>query len=336
MIVKEMESKNLTSPNTIAGEKHEKNVAFYLRRAFKDAPQIFVFNDFKFTHHNETAQIDHLILYRFGFILVESKSIKGNVSVNKQEEWSRSYRDKWQGMPSPIKQVQLQAKLLKDLLHEHRSELVGKLLGLQQTLGRRSWDHLCVVSSNAIVERESMPNSVSKKLVKSEFLVDVLIKVMDLKSDVVRTLNVLDNRPAFNGKELIAIRNFLSNQCLGNVKPENIEVSNVGVKPNQNTAKKTSINDVFHPPKAESAIEKNTRTLTCKNCNENKLLTPLSGRYGYFVKCQVCEANTPLKMPCGNCNSKKTKVSKRKEVYTLKCVECEQEELLLTHASCDE
>ena len=181
MIVKEMESKNLTSPNTIAGDKHEKNVAFYLRRAFKDDVHIFVFNDFKFTHNNETAQVDHLILYRFGFILVESKSITGNVSVNKQEEWSRSYRDKWQGMPSPIKQVQLQAQLLKDLLHENRSSLVGKLLGLQQTLGKRSWDHLCAVSSNAIVERENMPNSVSKKLVKSEFLVDSIIKIMDLK-----------------------------------------------------------------------------------------------------------------------------------------------------------
>lgn len=332
MIVKKMESKNLTSPNTIAGGKHEKNVAFYLRRAFKDAPQTFVFNDFKFTHNNETAQIDHLILYRFGFVLVESKSITGNVSVNNQEEWSRSYRDKWQGMSSPIKQVQLQAKLLKDLLHENRSKLVGKFLGLQQTLGKRSWDHICTVSSNAIVERDNMPNDISKKLVKSEFLVDILVKIMDLKSDVVRTLNVLDNRPAFNDKQLIAIRDFLSHRCLGEIKPENKEIHNIAVAPILNSATIKPINDVFHPPKVESVVEKKTRTLVCKNCNENKLLTPLSGRYGYFVKCGVCEVNTPLKMPCRICNSKKTKVSKRKELYTLKCLDCEQEELLLTHA----
>jgi hypothetical protein len=53
MIVKEMENKNLNSPNTIASDKHEINVAFYLRRAFKDDAQIFVLNDFKFTHNND-------------------------------------------------------------------------------------------------------------------------------------------------------------------------------------------------------------------------------------------------------------------------------------------
>ena len=88
-----MESKNLTSPNTIAGEKHEKNVAFYLRRAFKDAPQTFVFNDFKFTHNNETAQIDHLILYRFGFVLVVAIVISGKVCHRQLSKFNykRSY-----------------------------------------------------------------------------------------------------------------------------------------------------------------------------------------------------------------------------------------------------
>jgi len=322
MILKDMDVTVAKSASTKAGIKQERDVAFYLRRAFKDAPQIFVFNDFKFTYNKETAQIDHLILYRFGFLLIESKSITGNVSVNKQEEWSRSYRGNWQGMPSPIQQVQLQAQLLKDLLHENRRNLVGKFLGLQQTLGKRSWDHLCAISSNAIVERENMPKSVSTKLVKSEFLVDSIVNIMDLKSDVVRTLSILDSRPAFNDDELIAIRDFLLSQCKGNAK-----------KLSNDTAKVQSIDDVYQPPKVDSNIEKIISVLACKNCKETTLLTPLSARYGYFVKCGVCETNTPLKRACKSCESKQTKVSKKKDVYTLKCASCTHEEVLLGSAT---
>jgi hypothetical protein len=316
--LKDMEYKLAKAASTKAGQRQEKDVAFYLRRAFKDHEEVFVINDFKFTHNDETAQIDHLIIYRFGFLLIESKSITGNVRVNKQEEWSRSYRGKWQGMPSPIKQAELQQKLLKELLHEHRSELVGKLLGIQQTLDKRCWHHLCAVSSNAIVERENMPNSVSKKLIKSEFLVDALMRVMDLKSEVLRTLSWLDSRPAFSDCELTYIKDFLLSQCKNKTKQLSKNIPLV-----------KSYDAEHQLTKEKSEHERCSSTLVCKNCKEATLLTPMHGRYGYFVKCKVCEINTPLKKPCKSCNSKQTKVNKRKDTYILKCSDCEGEEQLL-------
>ena len=82
MILKDKTFQNAVSPKAKAGQKQEQDVAYFLRRAFKDHKEVFVINDFKFTHNNETAQIDHLIVYTFGFILIESKSIKGEVKVN--------------------------------------------------------------------------------------------------------------------------------------------------------------------------------------------------------------------------------------------------------------
>jgi len=35
------------------------------------------------------SQIDHLIIYKAGFIVVESKSIQGAVRVNSMGEWER-------------------------------------------------------------------------------------------------------------------------------------------------------------------------------------------------------------------------------------------------------
>ena len=111
MIFKDKSVKTVNSITAKAGLKQELDVAFFLRRAFKNHQQVYVINDYKFTFNNETAQIDHLVIYPYGFVLIESKSITGEVKVNELGEWARSYDNKWSGMPSPIKQVELQQKL---------------------------------------------------------------------------------------------------------------------------------------------------------------------------------------------------------------------------------
>ena len=216
MILKDKILQNVVSPTAKAGQKQEQDVAFFLRRTFKDHQQVFVINDFKFTHNDETAQIDHLVVYPFGFILIESKSIKGEVKVNGLGEWTRSFGSKWSGMASPIKQVELQQKLLREMLFEHREVILNKLFGIkQQSFGMRCWDNVCVVSSNAVIDRDSMPSNVSKQLVKTEFLVDKLNKLMKLRHKGIRLLTV-DTRPDFSEDELKSITSFRNPSALGN------------------------------------------------------------------------------------------------------------------------
>ncbi|MGK0448245.1 MAG: hypothetical protein ACJA2M_002031 [Polaribacter sp.] len=187
MILKDKEIQNVKAANAIAGQKQELDVAFYLRREFKDHPQVFIINDYKFSFNNETAQIDHLIIYPYGFILVESKSISGEVTVNEFSEWSRSSKGKWTGMPSPIKQVELQQKLLREFLFHHRADILNKIFGLkQQSFGKRSWNNICAVSSNSIIERNAIPKEISESVVKSEFLIDKINEVMNLKNSLMK------------------------------------------------------------------------------------------------------------------------------------------------------
>jgi hypothetical protein len=313
MILKDKTLQNVVSPTAKAGQKQEQDVAFFLRRAFKDHKQVFVINDFKFTFNDETAQIDHLIVYPYGFLLIESKSIKGEVKVNKLGEWTRSLNSKWSGMASPIKQVELQQRLLREMLFENRESILGKLFGIrQQSFGMRCWDNVCAVSSSAIIDRDSMPNEVSKQLVKTEFLIDKLEQLMKLKSKIVSTFT-LDTRPDFSDKELDSITSFLMGQL--NIKAVN----------------KEQINKKVVEPKAP--VEKSNvlidAVLQCKSCGEKSDYSAQYGRYGYFIKCHKCETNTAMKIPCLSCASKKTKVSKNKEVYTLYCSDCEQGTVLI-------
>ncbi|WMB72440.1 NERD domain-containing protein [Shewanella oncorhynchi] len=322
MILKTKSLQNTQTPQAIAGQKQEQDVAFYLRRAFKDHPEVLVINDFRFTFNDETAQIDHLIIYTYGFVLIESKSIKGHVEVNQQGEWTRSHGSKWFGMPSPIKQVELQQALLKEMLKQHRSEILGKLLGIrQQSFGMRCWDHLCAVSSDAVINRDTMPTAISELLVKTEFLVDKLEKIMNLKSKFMRIINVSDTRPDFNQQELNSIANFLIDR---HIDPHKLATEIT-------LAQTQQINEPVAHFEVIKAVEVKTQPITqsathsilsCKHCGESTNYTPMYGKFGYYIKCNQCTKNTPMKQTCPQCQSKNIKIQKRSLNYTLTCQDC--------------
>ncbi|WP_144212434.1 nuclease-related domain-containing protein [Shewanella donghaensis] len=316
MILKTKTLQNTTSPQAIAGQKQEQNVAFFLRRAFKDHPEILVINDFKFSFNDEVAQIDHLIVYPYGFVLIESKSIKGHVKVNQQQEWTRSYNNQWSGIPSPIKQVELQQDLFQELLDQNRLNVLGKFLGIKQGFGGRCWDHLCVVSSDAVIDRNTMPKAVSEQLVKSEFLVDKLIKMMNLRNKFMRVVNITDSRPYFNQEELDSIGQFIISQHIDGNNQASAVVTKAP-EPLQQTQQQ---------PQTQTTAQANLR---CKHCGESTNYIPMYGKFGYYINCNQCTKNTPMKQTCPQCQSKNTRVTKRRETYTLHCQDCSFENQLI-------
>lgn len=329
MILKDKTLITSTSPKIQAGQKQELDVAFYLRRAFKDHPQVFVFNDVKFKHNGETAQVDHLIAYTYGFILIESKSITGEVSINEHQEWSRSYRGQWQGMPSPIKQVELQQALLKSLMRDNAPQLLPKIFGkIQQNFGGREWHSICAISSNAIIQRNKAPQDIATRLVKSEFIADKLLEIMKLPASIPNALHLFskNTRPWFSEESLARICQFILDQNI--LSPAHVEPKILAEELNEPTPiyqeKPIQIEPTFTPPiPAEQSCTINQIDLACKKCGNKTDLQPRSGRYGYFATCGNCKTNTPMKTPCPKCSSTNTKVSKRKESYSLVCGECE-------------
>lgn len=75
----------------IAGEKQESQVSYFLHRYFGNNDNYRILNDLHIEVNGVKSQIDHLVIYKAGFIVVESKSIKGEVRVNSLGEWERSY-----------------------------------------------------------------------------------------------------------------------------------------------------------------------------------------------------------------------------------------------------
>lgn len=336
MIIKDKTQTSSASLKLDAGIKQEHDVAFYLRRAYKDREHVLVLNDLRIEHNGETAQIDHLIVYTYGFIVVESKSIRGEVNINEYGEWSRSYKGQWSGMPSPIKQAELQITLLKQYLCANTEKVIGKFLGFQQGLGARCYDVFSAISSDAIIDRSKAPKDLAAKLVKSEFISDALDKKMNFKKFYNLVGKIYDTRPSFSYDEMLHICRFLLAEPL----PSNTDIeqplsavatsSSDDVTPTiqdnhyaryrsaseVNTTAKRDYSKYMPPAKASSLA------MQCKHCGTCSSLTPQSGRYGYYVQCGSCGGNTPLKRACPACASQQTKVSKAKSTYRLQCSGC--------------
>jgi len=139
MIIK---SPSETSPSTDAllraGQEAERQMAFYLHRAFATAPDIHILNDLRIEDPNQpdssgapgVCQIDHLAIHQWGVFIIESKSVTDRVSVRADDtggdEWTRRYRGRDHGFQSPIQQARRQAEFLRAFLQTYRESLLGK------------------------------------------------------------------------------------------------------------------------------------------------------------------------------------------------------------------
>lgn len=335
MIVKDKLQKAAVGVRQKAGDQQEQDVAFYLRRAFKDEDRVRVFHDLQLCYDGEFAQIDHLIVYTFGFIVIESKSIKGEVRVNAQAEWSRSYRQQWQGMPSPIKQAELQLRVLQDVLTNNDTKMLGTMLGfIQKGLGGRAYHVLCAISSDAIIDRNKAPKELAAKLVKTEFIADAVKDLMRLPKYLPTMLRVYDSRPDFNAEELDSICSFLLTEHL-KLRPEEQDLVRTAKSQPVGSIKEADVQTVdlwqvtekpktvgTEPVKTAASSTASLVNGLCKHCQSWDQLSVHAGRYGYYLKCHICQKNTALKQPCTQCHSQQTKVRKEADKYQVQCESC--------------
>ena len=131
MIIKSIDPKTANHKMTQAGLEAEKQMAFYLERFFGEDKSIVVINDLRFEYKGAIAQIDHLVIHEFGFLVIESKSVCFKVSINDHGEWIRHYRGET-GMKSPINQALLQIDLLKKTLNHY-----ADVIDLKNNFGKK-------------------------------------------------------------------------------------------------------------------------------------------------------------------------------------------------------
>lgn len=303
-----------------AGAAAERQMAFYLKREFEPDRDVVVFNDLRFkADTDDVAQIDHLVLHRHGFVLIESKSVSTKVKVNRHGEWERWWNGRFQGMASPIEQVRRQAKFLDRALDANAAEMLPKMLGLVQCrFGAFPTDVLVAISDSGSIQRECEVPEVLKADQVPGKIRDLIRKhrssssLLNLKSDATLT---------FSADAMERIANFL----LDHHYPRSIQPSR-----RSPPVVATPPPPLIPPPLPTAPVQEGnvlTRGEPCGACGVETRMT--WGRYGYYWKCPApaCGRNTPLQHLCGVCQGK-LYLRKDGNRYFARCEKCKSTEWL--------
>lgn len=308
MIIKELEAQSHTDPLRRAGYEAERQMAHYLKRAFGEDPNKFVLNNLRVEREGEVAQIDHLIVMRFGLLVVESKSVAGQISVNEQGEWTRWWNRQGRGMPSPVLQGRRQLELLCALLDDHTAELLERgLFGLRQrTFGAMRRDVLVAISDGGRITR------------KTE--VPEVVKADQVPERVQETVDELRGRLtafAFSDAEMTRICAFLRNRHVPARDAHSTAASAPDTPQSTQSRGLTGVTSPPHrPPEVASTSPAAAQTPTCRQCHSDQL----SVQYGknYYFKCAACGGNTPARPVCPTCQQP-ARLSKSGAAFTAAC-----------------
>jgi Nuclease-related domain len=329
MIVKDLEPQTHTDPLRRAGYEAERQMAHYLKRAFAEDPDICVLNNLRVERNGEAAQVDHLILHRHGMILIESKSVTAEISVNERGEWARHWKGQARGVRSPVLQARLQGELLHALLKDHAEQLLGKfMLGkVQKGFGSMHADVIVAISDSGVIRGGQ---HVPPEVMKADQVPD---RVRELnrhyrKANSLFSLNFRDSGYEATGAELAGIASFLRVRHVpapGTVRePEPARrafpVRSGRPEPVFEAAPRPSPERSASPVRTSQERQAQARPrpdVACRACGSVNV-TVQFGKYGYYLKCGDCGGNTPAKPVCAQCGQP-GKVSKRGPEFTATC-----------------
>jgi Nuclease-related domain len=332
-----------------AGQTAELQMAHYLRRTFADSPTRLVFNDLRLEHAGEVAQIDHLVLHRFGLIVIESKSVGGTVSVNEHGEWSRWYGRQGRGMPSPVLQARRQLALLTGALEQQPGLLGRTLLGRQKTVAQASQDVLVAISDGGRITRKlPIPELFKADQVPAEVarLIESRGRLFGFSLDegeltrVGAYLKSLHQGPPARPSAAAAVPvagqgrhgQATAGGSAQSAGPDPAAIPAHNYRAAAASAGAGAVTAVPPPapppalasgqPEVRRAQESRHRPSgserpACRQCRSVQVSVAY-GKYGYYLKCATCGGNTPAKPVCASCGQA-ARLSKSGAVFTATC-----------------
>lgn len=322
-----------------SGAVAEKQMAFYLNRDFRDNEQVFVVNGIRLEDREQpeqdgspgVCQIDHLVVHRWGLFIVESKSVTEEVVIRSDgsggDEWTRRYRGKESGMPSPIQQAQLQSKFLREFLQRHREDLLGRMPLGTRTIAKvatrtdqRGFKHapiqlIVAVSDKGRIKRvggwEEPRDPLRVFVAKADLVGDKIDQ--ELKAHRKATGSGY-GRWSMKAAEAREVAEFLAAQ----------HTDRSGTPPAR--PNKTAPNQSPSRPWSQADSTGRSPNAACKHCGSEDLAAR-SGQYGYYWKCGACDENTTMPVVCSSCGAKKGKdngarIRKEKKTYFRECGAC--------------
>ncbi len=300
------------------GYRAEKDNAYYLDFGFKENKHNILLHDIRIEHNGQVAQIDHIIVNRFGIEILESKSFSGILTIKGDGSLQVTYGKNIKTFPNPIEQNNRHVAVLKKFLKENLD------LSANQRLFGIPVSSIVLINPKTTISNHTLP----KGFARADSFKTQRIENID-KMGTIEVFKSLGG--VMNFKRVEEITNFL----IKNHKPKKFnyakkylikkEVSipnNINNKPIPSYIKES----VLTKPSILKNAEKTPLCSKCKSPN----LEIRNGRYSYYFKCLFCDKNTSIALKCKDKNCK-PKLKKRKLNFYETCEECKKEELFFSN-----
>lgn len=332
MIVKEIDPKAKATKFQIAGINAEKQMAFYLKRAYGSSKDFFIFNDLRLEKNGDVAQIDHLIVHKFGFIIIESKSVTSKVSINEYGEWSRHYGNTVKGMPSPIKQAQRQADFLKNYLSTTKVPILKKKKLFPVSFSDFKYDILVAISDTGVIDRHTDIDGIYK----ADQITSIIDEVYATLTKKSRSLNPLEKIVyEFGEPTLMKLKRFLTNShkpvnsTVLQQKEHKIDTKDDMLTINTSQNQNTRNSNISISNEIKNTLDSSKEEYKCSKCSSSNIKI-VYGKYGYYFKCLDCDGNTKIPLHCVS-KECKPKIRKQKNNFFIECSTCNSSTLFFTN-----
>lgn len=295
MILKELDPFASDDKFAKAGRAAEERMAFYLKRFFDRNTEISVFNGIRLETDGDAAQIDHLVLHPYGFIVVESKSVQGKVQIKDDGQWIRWYGDnKSTGMASPVTQARLQTAFLTDYIGRAANQ-EAFFSSLPQTL------FVAISDSGVILWPKSGPLA---EVCKADQVADrITARVAELQGQ-------FGERNQLSATNREKISQFLLARHMPLHGGATVLVAR---EPEPATPEPATAVEL---PPAE-------RNKVCGHCGSDDV--EIRYAYTYHFHCRACDKNTSINESCGKCGGK-LKIRRKGREHFLDCKACDVSE----------
>ena len=270
------------------------------------------------------VQVDHLIIHRYGIIIIESKSVSSKVKYNEHEEWNRLWNNHWDKMENPVKQAERQAKAIKEILVAKANQLRGKLLGLMQCgFKNMATDCLVALSDQCIDIKRPDNDPYLHNVFKADLITDKIDKLIAGYKERDRIFSRGEPPWSINTEEMTKVKDFLIAKHTPMVyeqnepKPEEKATADI-----PRTAVTTRIESQLQATPVSRTKEEKIQALTC--CLEcgGKVTILWGDKYkNYYWHCTACGKNFPINYRCPTCQEK-LRIEKSKKEFYIYCEPC--------------
>ena len=353
MIRKPYEStRTTTEPRARAGDDAQRQLAYYLHRAFATTPEIEILHDLRIVDPEQpdqddkagVCQIDHLLIHQWGLFIVESKSVTTEVRVRADaaggDEWTRTWNGKERGIPSPIQQARRQADFLRTFLQRNRRSLLGRFPVGSRALAKIVHGHdqrgflkapiqlIIAISDSGRITRTNGWSEPEKPF-----------RVFVTKADLVHEKVSSEVERHRKGASFLSPTTGLTHSygLWGMEAHEPEAVGKFLVEQHRPQQETPSRRTTTPPRRDEGSSPPEAGTAKCRHCG-SQALTGHSGRYGYYWRCSTCSKNTPMLGDCPSCGAAgrrggDVRVRKDRNRYFRDCAHCGASTLIWTEGT---